>query len=278
MFTHCCLRFEAIFKQQTGRTFSLATEEEWKSRALGERAECIPTFKIPTMQHGTLCNEDMLCEGYRPKIFLYALDELFYIFDQVKWQQGTDERLIIAYEILCLSMLQCTEWWHGMEKKGVPDALSLLNVNDTHHLEHLTWVVYDRALLVGRRSELPGNWQWCTVLVDLYRHIYRGCDDTAHCPLYTLASWDCQERTEVLCQEGKLGSTWSGHRRASRPRRRSRSSSRCCSRTPALRDWSGHSCCLRPNMPLKCHCREPLSPGADTMPKLTSAVNILAYV
>ena len=163
-------------------------------------------------------------------------------------------------------MLQCTERWHGSEKKGVPDALSLLNVNDTHHLECLVWAVYDGALLVGRQPELPRNHQWCTVLVGLYRHIYWGCNDK-----------DCQERTEVLCREGKLGSAWSDHKRASRSRRRSRSSSRHGSRMLALRDWSRHSCCSPPNMPLRCHCREPLSPGADTTPKLPSAVNVLAY-
>ena len=140
------------------------------------------------MQRGTLCNEDMLREGYQPKVLLYALDKLFYIFDQVKQQQGTDERLIVAYKILCLSTLRCIEWWHGSEKKGMPDALSLLNINDICHLEHLTWAVYDGALLVGRRPELPRNRQWCTVLVGPYRHIYWGHDDMAHCPLYTLAS------------------------------------------------------------------------------------------
>ena len=57
------------------------------------------------MQHSTWHNKDVLCEEYRPKMLLYALNELFYIFDQVKQQQGTDERLIIAYEILCLSAL-----------------------------------------------------------------------------------------------------------------------------------------------------------------------------
>ena len=174
-------------------------------------------------------------------------------------------------------MLRCTKRWHVSAKKGVPDALSLLNVNDACHLKHLTWAVYDRALLVGRWPELPRNHQWCTVLEALYKHIYRGCNDVVHCPLYTLASWDCQERTEALHQEGKLGSVWSGHKRASRPRRRSRSSSRCCSRTLALRDWGRHSCYSPPDMLLRCHCGEPLSPGADTMPKLASAVNILAY-
>ena len=139
------------------------------------------------------------------------------------------------------------------------------------------WAVYDRALLVGRQPELPRNCQWCTMLVGLYNHIYRGHDDAAHCPPYTLASWDCQERTKALHREGKLGSAWSGHKRASRPRRRSRSSSRHCSRMLALRDWSRHSCCSPPNTLPRCYCRGPLSLGADTRPRLTSAVNILGY-
>ena len=116
------------------------------------------------------------------------------------------------------------------------------------------------------------------MLAGLYKHIYRGHNDVAHTLPYTLASWDCQERTKALRQEGKQeGSVQSGHKRASRPRRRSRSSSRCHSRTLALRDWSGHSCCLPPNTLLRCHCREPLSLGANTMPKLASAVNVPAY-
>ena len=137
--------FEAIFKWRMGRTFSLATEEKWKCRSDG-----VVSFKTPTMQHGTLQNEDVLCEGYRSKMLLYALNKLFYIYDQVKRQQGIDERLVMAYEILGLAALCCTEWWHGLEKQGMPDALSLLNLNNTCHLEHLTWVVYDGALLVGR--------------------------------------------------------------------------------------------------------------------------------
>ena len=128
-----------------GRTFSLATEEEWKHRSNG-----IASFKMLTMQRGTLWNKDILCEGYRPKMLLYALDELFYIYDQVKRQQGIDKRLVMVYEILDLAVLCCTEQWHGLEKQSMPDALSLLNLNDGHHLKCLTWMVYDGALLVGR--------------------------------------------------------------------------------------------------------------------------------
>ena len=64
-----------------GRTFSLATEEEWKCRSNGAAS-----FKMPTIQRSTLQNEDVLHEGYRPKMLLCALDELFYIYDQVKHQ------------------------------------------------------------------------------------------------------------------------------------------------------------------------------------------------
>ena len=170
------------------------------------------------------------------------------------------------------------ECWGWSEKQGVPDAPSLLNLNDARHLECLAWVVYDGALLVGRRPELPGDHQWCTVLAGTFKHIYRGHDHVAHCPPYTLASWDCQQRTEVLCQEGRWGAVWSGHKNASRARRRrSRSSSRCRSRMLSHRDWSGYSCCSPPNMLPRCHCGEPLSPSSNTMPKLSSAMNVPAY-
>ena len=183
----------------------------------------------------------------------------------------------MAYEILCLTVLQCTKRWHGSEKHGMPDALFLLNINDACHLECLTCVVYDGALLVGRQPELPGDCQWCTILAGTFKHNYRGHGDAAQSPPYTLASWDCQERTEALCQEGRLGAAWSSDKRASRSRRRSRSNSRHCSRMPGLRDLSRHSCCSPPNMPPRCHYREPLSPSSNTMPKLPSAVNIPAY-
>ena len=71
---------------ENGEDFLLGDQEEWKHRADG-----IATFKMPTMQHGTLWNEDVLCKGYWPKMLLYALDKLFFIFDQVKQQRGIDK-------------------------------------------------------------------------------------------------------------------------------------------------------------------------------------------
>ena len=153
------------------------------------------------MQCDTLWHEDVMWEGYRPKMLLYTLDELFYIYDQVKHHRGVNEKLVVAYEILSLAMLHCMECQGWMEKHGMPDAMLRVNLNDTRHLEHLAWTIYDGALLLGSQPELLGDHQWCTVLAGIFKHIYRSHNKTAHCPPYTLVSWDCQQRTEVLCEE-----------------------------------------------------------------------------
>ena len=121
----------------------------WKSRALGGRDACIPLFKTPAMDIGTLHHEDAMRDGYQPKMLLFTLDELFYIYSQIKNQWRADEKIVITYEILCLSTNRCTDQWHGLKKTGMPNALVLLNVNDTHHLECLTGAVYNGVLLVG---------------------------------------------------------------------------------------------------------------------------------
>ena len=151
-------------------------------------------------------------DGYHPKMLLYALDELFYIYAQIKNSRRVDDKLMLAYEILCISAKQCTDQWNGVEKTGVPDALALLNMNDVRHLKHLARVVYDVTLMVGPWPELPGNHPWCTVLAGIHKHIYRGHEDAAYCPPQTLGSWDCQERIEALWRVGGLGSAQNGWR------------------------------------------------------------------
>ena len=162
----------------------------------------VPPFKTPTLNKGTLRAEESMRDGYHPKMLLYALDELFYVSAQIK-NSHRDEKVVLAYEILCISANRCTDRYNGIEKMGIPDALALLNIQDARHLEHLAWAVYDSALLVGPRPELLGTHTWCTVLAGLQRHIYRGCDDAAHCPPQTLGSWDHEEWVEALHHMGE---------------------------------------------------------------------------
>ena len=171
----------------------------------GGRDACIPPFKMPTLNKEMLWAEDSMGDGYCPKMLLYALDELFYVYAQVKNSQRADNKLVLAYEILCISANHCADQLNGVEKAGVPDALALLNVNDVRHLECLMWAVYDGALLVGLWPKLLGDHPWCMVLAGLHKHIYRGCKDAAHCPPQMLGSWDCQEWIEALWRVGSLG-------------------------------------------------------------------------
>ena len=180
----------------------------------GGRDVCIPPFKMLTLNKETLRAEDSMRDGYHPKMLLYALDELFYIYAQVKNSRRVDDKLVLAYEILCISANRCTNRRNWVEKTSVPDALALLNVNDVCHLKRLMWAVNDGALLVGPWPELSGDRPWCTVLAGLHKHI-------AHCLPWMLGSWDCQEWIEALRRVGSLGSMQSGQRQASQPRRRS---------------------------------------------------------
>ena len=47
-------------------------------------------------------------DRYHPKMLLYVLDELFYVYVQVKNSQRADDKLVLAYEILCISANCCT--------------------------------------------------------------------------------------------------------------------------------------------------------------------------
>ena len=122
--------FEVIFALWMGRAFTQATEGLWKTRALEGKDAGIPPFKTPTLSKETLWAEEIMREGYHSKRLLYTLDELFYIYAQVKNSQRGDNKVVVAYEILCISANQCTDWHNGIKKTGVPDALALLNVED----------------------------------------------------------------------------------------------------------------------------------------------------
>ena len=129
--------------------FTQTTEGLWKTRALGGRGTGIPPFKTPTLQKWTLWAEESMRDEYRPKMLLYALDKLFYIYAQIKNSQRADDKVMLAYEILCILANRCMDRWNRVKKTGVPDALALLNMADVCHLEHLTWAVHEGVLLVG---------------------------------------------------------------------------------------------------------------------------------
>ena len=161
----------------------------------------------------------------------------------------------------------------------MPDTLPIVNLKHTCHLECLAWAVYNRALHVRSHPELLEH-QWYTVLAGIFKHIYKGHDETAHCPPYTLASWDCQQRTEVVYEKCRQNATCCRHDDGHRARgQRSRSGSRCHSKTPCQKGWTRYTCGSPPNtlLPRYHSVEELFLPNLDTTPKLSSAVSVLAY-
>ena len=127
--------------------------------SLFEAVFALHPFKTLTLNTDMLHPEDIMRDGYRPKMLLFTLDELFYIYSQVKNLQRADKRIIFAFKILCISANQCTDWRHRVEKTCMPNTLALLHMNDAHHLECLVWAVYDCTLLVGPWPKLLGDHQ-----------------------------------------------------------------------------------------------------------------------
>ena len=122
--------FDAILQWRTGKSSAAAMEALWKTRASDCQNDYVPMFKMSTRQPGLLHHKDIMRDGYRPRMLLYMLNKLFYVHNKVQHHQGCDKKIVTSYEILSLMVVHCTEHHHGTEKRGMPDALSLINVND----------------------------------------------------------------------------------------------------------------------------------------------------
>ena len=55
--------FNAILQSRTGKSSAMAVEALWKSCYSGKWDNCVPTFKMLTMQPGSLHHEDIMRDG-----------------------------------------------------------------------------------------------------------------------------------------------------------------------------------------------------------------------
>ena len=63
----------------------------------------------------------------------------------------------------------------------------MMNVDDEAQLERLRWVVYDGVLLPGDMSPLSGQHLLDRILNGAYKLIFRGEQDSQHCPTCTIS-------------------------------------------------------------------------------------------
>ena len=135
-------------------------------------------------------------------MLLYAFDELFYVFRGLR-ATDIDPQHVVAHEILSFALLHCMEQCQGSPMDPcltVREASTMMDVHDEVYLECLVWVVYEGALLPGDAPALSGSQDWSCVMARTYKHIYRGVSNSDHCPLCTVASFDCWQRGRAMQQ------------------------------------------------------------------------------
>ena len=155
-------RFETIFRWHFNATLSKDYKHLWQHASETTADFSLLTFDIDDLSPCSVKHMDL-----HPKMLLYALDELSYVFRGMG-ANDLDGQCIVAYEILSLASLHCTEQcgkpkeYHKMHG----EAYLRVDLNDVHGLECLAWAVYDRVFLPGNPPVLTGHhdWQWIITL------------------------------------------------------------------------------------------------------------------
>ena len=149
-------RFSVIFQRHFKGKFSKSNEHLWQ-HVNTEKAN----FQMPTYEWDTGAPIDVLRTASCLCMLLDMLHELFYVYRGVG-VNDTDGERIVAYEILTVALLHCTEW-HGSQTKEcntLGATYPRMNLSDVKCLEHLTWAVYNWVYVPGYPPALTGCHDW----------------------------------------------------------------------------------------------------------------------
>ena len=148
----------------------------------------------------------MLRTGSHPRLLLYALNELFYVYKGVG-ANDADGQHVVAYKILKVVSLHCMEWRSNQKKEcnTLEAAYPRVNLSDMDGLEHLAWVVYNGVYVPGNPPDLTGHHNWeCKIVRTTLCLIYCGRTNDEHCKHLTIASLNAEQATKLTWQQGLL--------------------------------------------------------------------------
>ena len=160
-------RFEIIFRWCFDATLCKDNEHLWRhvNKSLAD-------FKMPTYdgEVGTPCilKRTRMC----PRMMLYAMDEMFHIF-QGMGDNNVDGQCVVAYEILTLASLHCTEQCSCTKKccNTLSDTYPLVDLIDVDDLECLAWAVYDGVFIPGDPPILTRHHDWLCIITGMTLHL-----------------------------------------------------------------------------------------------------------
>ena len=159
-----------------------------------------------TSKHQLMIGTQVLRTGMHLHMMLYMLDELFYVYRGVGANDADGQR-IVAYEILTVVSLYCTEWC-GNPKKAcntLGNAYPRVNLNDVNALERLPWAIYDGVYVPSDLPVLTGHHNWEHMITEMTLHfIFHGVTASEHCEPSTVASPNAKQAMKLMLQQGLL--------------------------------------------------------------------------
>ena len=108
----------------------------------------VPNFMAPSLNVVNLepCELDRM--GHHPKMFLYMLDELMYLYQGLG--NDYDGQQIVAFEILSLAWKHYCQCKHSCQGKSMThgDVMSCICNGDYLWLERLAWAMFGSVLAI----------------------------------------------------------------------------------------------------------------------------------
>ena len=159
-----------------------------------------------TYEQDTGAPIDVLRTGSHLQMLLYALDKLFYVYKGVG-VNDVDGQRIVAYEILTVASLCCTEQCGSQKKEcnTLGATYPRVNLSDVNGLEHLAWAVYNGVYMPGDPPALTGYHDWEHIIVGTtLLLVFCRRTNGEHCMPLTIASLNAEQATKLALQQGLL--------------------------------------------------------------------------
>ena len=194
-------RFDTIFRKHVKGTFCKGSKHLWR-----HVNENLMDFQMPTYDQEMGAPIDLKRTGTCPHMMLYTLDKLFYVLQGV----GTNDmhgQCIVAYEILTIALLCCTEQ-HSSPKEPcntLGDAYLRVVLSDMNGLGHLAWAMYDGVFVPGNPPALTGHHDWSHIVRGQHSDLFSmEKPPSKHCESCTVASFNAKQATRLMQQQGLL--------------------------------------------------------------------------
>ena len=179
----------AILRQKLGVPGNAHLTYHWRDAVWGW-----PNFQAPSLSVVNLDEVNLLCLGHHPKMFLFLLEEMAYVYTRIS-TEDIDGLQIMAYEVLAMAEMQ----YHLHKRSTNPqdmtqgDAMSRVVLGDLAGLEKLVWAIFDGALATGASPELGPDESWERVVHGIFdKLVYIGRNPSDQCPAITMGAKDLQ--------------------------------------------------------------------------------------